>query len=104
MDPGKGLDNDGCPSKVPGLQGSVLTAAPLAIVVLPKHHPGHAVGLQEAGHSLAGYYPSPTPTHLVVPSSVRNGSKLPRELIANTVGLVILSIDRSIVASTTSCD
>ena len=96
MDPGKGLDNNGCSSEVPGLQGSVLTAAPLSVVVLPKHHPGHFVGLQGAGRSVTGHpTPPPLPTHLVVPSSVRDGSKLPRELIANIVGLVIFSIDRS---------
>ena len=46
MDPGKGLDNNGSPSQVPGLQGSMLSAAPLAIVMLPKHHPRHVIGLQ----------------------------------------------------------
>ena len=55
VDPGEALDDDGAPSKVSGLQGGVLSAGPLAVVLISHHHPLNAVGLQDKetlGHIL----------------------------------------------------
>lgn len=45
VNPGEALDNDGSSSQVPRLQGGVLSAGALAIVVISHHDPGHPVGL-----------------------------------------------------------
>ena len=45
MDAGEGLDDDGAAAQVAGLQGRVLAGAALPVVVVPDHHPPHAVSL-----------------------------------------------------------
>ncbi len=45
MDSGKALDDDGASSKVSWLQGSVLSAGALSIVLVSNHHPVLSIGL-----------------------------------------------------------
>lgn len=45
MNSGEALDDDGSPSKVPGLQSCVLSAGALTVVVISNDDPGHTVGL-----------------------------------------------------------
>lgn len=46
MNSGEALDDDGSPSKVPGLQSCVLSAGALTVVVISNDDPGHTVGLK----------------------------------------------------------
>lgn len=45
VDPGKALDDDGSSSQVSRLQGSVLPAGPLSVILISNHHPVHCTGL-----------------------------------------------------------
>lgn len=45
VDSGEALDKDDPASKVSGLQGSVLSAGSLSVVIITHHHPGQTVSL-----------------------------------------------------------
>lgn len=45
MNSGKALDNDGSSSQVAWLQGSVLPAGALPVVVISHHNPGKTISL-----------------------------------------------------------
>ena len=42
VDPGKGSNDDGLPSEMSGLKGSVLTGTSLSVVLIPNHNPANS--------------------------------------------------------------
>ena len=74
MDAGKRLDDDGSSSKVARLQGSMLSAASLSVVLVPNDHPRQGL-------------------LLVVPGHVRDLSLRSSEEVLDAVDLAIVAVD-----------
>lgn len=47
MDSGKALDDDGASSQVSWLQGGVLSAGSLSVILISYHHPVHSISLDK---------------------------------------------------------
>ena len=98
----KALDDDGPSPQVSWLQCSVFSAASLAIVGIPHHHPRHILGLHTHTHrtAVSGSLSPHSSYYLVVAGGVWDASKLIGQLVPYVVHLLVLSVSGSAVQPT----